>query len=64
VLKDADLSTELADAQTYATAYQECVAGIPPFDATTQDRRAYTDQFFNCATLVDPTMSSLFGAPG
>lgn len=68
VLEDADLTTELTDAQSFITAYQQCDANILPFDAATQDRGAYMQQFLDCATLVDPTMSSIFAgvraAPG
>ncbi len=60
VLEDADLNTELTEAQTFITAYLQCEAGILPFDATTQDRMAYMQQFIDCAGLVDPTISSLF----
>jgi len=67
VLEDADLETELSDAQNYVTAYQQCAANIPPRDAATQDRFAYMQQFMECAGSVDPTVSSVFAvsaAPG
>jgi hypothetical protein len=64
VLKDADLNTELSDAQNYAMSYQQCIAGIAPFDATTQDRQTYIQQFTKCAGLVDPTMANMFAGPG
>ena len=63
VMQDADLETELADAQTLVTAYQQCAANIPPLDEAAQDQREYTQQFFNCATTADPTMTSFFGQP-
>lgn len=58
VLEDADLETELADAQTYTVAYQECVAAIPPLDPTVDDQFTYFQQFIACATLVDPTAAT------
>lgn len=67
VLQDADLNTELADAQNFISAYLQCEANIPPFDATAQDHDAYTQQFMDCAGLVDPSVSSMFAvgaAPG
>ncbi|MEO8611323.1 MAG: hypothetical protein ABI690_25730 [Chloroflexota bacterium] len=64
VLKDADLNTELTDAQNFATSYQQCIVGIAPFDATTQDRQTYNQQFTKCAGLVDPTVANLFAGPG
>jgi ABC-type glycerol-3-phosphate transport system substrate-binding protein len=63
VLEDADLDTELTESQTYATAYLECVANIPPFDAAVQDRPAYMQQFFGCASSADPEIGMMFG-PG
>ncbi|MEP7293460.1 MAG: hypothetical protein ABI835_16870, partial [Chloroflexota bacterium] len=30
VLRDGDLEADLADAQTYATAFQQCIAQLPP----------------------------------
>ena len=39
VLNDADLNAELSDAQTYATAFQQCVAALPPA-STTSDAAA------------------------
>lgn len=63
VMQDADLEAELTDAQTLVTAYQQCAANIPPLDEAAQDQREYTQQFFNCATTADPTMTSFFGQP-
>ena len=64
VLKDADLDFELAEAQGYATAYQQCIANLPPFDATTQTQISYFQQFTGCATSVDSSLSSLFPQAG
>jgi len=64
VLQSADLNAELAQAQGYISAYQQCAANIAPFDAATQDRQAYLQQFADCAALVDSTVANLFGGPG
>lgn len=61
VLNNGTLETDLADAQTYSKAFQECVAQIPPFDPATQDRRAYFQAYGKCAQQADPTISGLFG---
>jgi len=41
VLNNADLTAELNDAQTYATAFQQCVAALPPASILPSDR--FTD---------------------
>jgi hypothetical protein len=64
VLKDADLQTELTDAQNYSAAYQQCATNIPPFDAATQTRQDYIQQFTDCAGLADPTVATLLAGPG
>jgi hypothetical protein len=61
VLNNGTLETDLADAQTYSKAFQECVAAIPPFDPATQDRRAFFTEYGKCAQKADPTISGLFG---
>lgn len=55
VLHDADLETELADAQTFTTAYQQCVAQLPPLDTNTQTKQVYAQQFQDCITQADPS---------
>ncbi len=56
VLEEADLATELADAQMMTVAYQECIAGIPPYDASTgQSRQDYFQEIMGCVTRVDPS---------
>jgi multiple sugar transport system substrate-binding protein len=62
VLNDADLQTELETAQQFATGYQECVVNIPPFDPSQGTREQYMGQIFDCATLVDPSLSAAFPA--
>ncbi len=64
VLNNGTLETDLADAQTYSKAFQECVAAIPPFDPATQDRRAFFTEYGKCAQKADPTISGLFGGGG
>jgi len=61
VLNNGTLETDLADAQTYSKAFQECVAAIPAFDPATQDRRAFFQAYGKCAQQADPTISGLFG---
>lgn len=56
VLEGADLETELAQAESYAREYQQCSASIPPYDEA-QTRQVYFQQFFTCATQVDPTVA-------
>ena len=60
VLEDADLVTELEEAQLLATGFQECIVGIPPFDPTLDNPQEYFGQLSECATQVDPNLS-LFG---
>lgn len=61
VLENADLDTELADAQQLTQAYLECTASIPSFDAAAyNDPFEYNERFTECATRVDPDLSSLF----
>jgi ABC-type glycerol-3-phosphate transport system substrate-binding protein len=61
VLNEADLDTELKQAESYAKAFQECTALIPPFDAATQNRQEYNRKYRDCAVKVDPSLSGLFG---
>lgn len=61
VMEDADLATELADAQLYTTAFIECVTTIPPRDPNNDDLFSYIQQYETCITTVDPSVGSLFG---
>lgn len=61
VLRDGDLEAELGEAQQYATAFQECVATIPPFDPAAGDRRNYFGQYTDCASRVDSSVAVMFG---
>ncbi len=60
VLHDGNLEQDLADAQTYSTSFQECIANIPAFDPNTDNRGAFFRQYTDCAQKVDPTLT-LFG---
>jgi ABC-type glycerol-3-phosphate transport system substrate-binding protein len=64
VLEDGDLDAKLSEAQTFAEAYQGCVADIPPNtlgpDATQKEQLAYYLQYITCATNVDPSLKTLF----
>jgi ABC-type glycerol-3-phosphate transport system substrate-binding protein len=61
VQKDGNLDTDLADAQTYAKDFLACAAAIPPYDAASgQNQQQYNQQYVDCATKADPTLSSLF----
>jgi ABC-type glycerol-3-phosphate transport system substrate-binding protein len=63
VLNDADLETELSEAQTFVQAYLECTANIPPRDPTAQNPFEYFQQFQTCATQADPTMANFLPGP-
>ena len=63
VLNNADLSAELSDAQTYATAFQQCVAALPP--ASTTDNagggpRGINKDIADCANKADSTAGAMF----
>ncbi len=61
VLKDADLVTELTDAENNAKAFQECVGKIPPSTASTEEEMvAYYKQYMDCAIKIDPSLKSRF----
>ena len=60
VLEDADLATELEEAQLLATGFQECIVAIPAFDPTTDNPQEYFGQLSECATQVDPNLT-IFG---
>ena len=60
VLEDADLVTELEEAQLLATGFQECIGAIPAYDPTVDNPQQYFGQLRDCATQVDPN-STLFG---
>jgi ABC-type glycerol-3-phosphate transport system substrate-binding protein len=64
VLEDGNLDLELADAEMFAKAYGDCIAGIPPYDPASmtsiQDQINYFRQYLECATKVDPSLASFF----
>jgi ABC-type glycerol-3-phosphate transport system substrate-binding protein len=63
VLRDGDLETELATAETYTKGFLECIALIPPYDPAVQDQLSYIGQYFDCATQVDPSFVSPLPVP-
>lgn len=61
VLEDADLQTELSQAQQFTLDYQVCAAEIPAFtELEDRDIQAYVTLFAQCAVDVDESMRSLF----
>jgi len=59
VLHNADLNTELKNAQDFALAFQQCIASIPPYDPTSaQTAVQYQQQFLDCAVKVDPSLTN------
>jgi ABC-type glycerol-3-phosphate transport system substrate-binding protein len=63
VLNDADLEVELENAQVLTSAFQECVANLPPPGTTQEDQQATFESYGECAVQVDPSLESMFGAP-
>ncbi len=62
VLENADLASELQDAELITRAYQDCIAAIPPYDpALHADGAAYLGLYDQCAARVDPAWSGSFG---
>lgn len=69
VLEDADLETELKDAELIATAYLDCISSIQEIpmsdlgEMPTEEQIAYGRQFVDCAISVDPSLESVFAYP-
>jgi hypothetical protein len=62
VLQDADLEAELEDAELFVRSYQECEAGIPPYDPDLfPEQDEYAQFYIDCVTRIDPTYEALFG---
>ncbi len=61
VLEDADLEVQLAEAETLSRNFQQCVSNLPPYDPSMGNREEYAGQMQQCATSVDPELSSIFG---
>lgn len=62
VLEDADLETELNEAQLLSTTYLECTVNIPAFDpARFTSANEYVGEFAECSVAVDPSLRPLFG---
>ena len=65
VLEDADLVSELTDAQQFTLDYQACVAQIPPFNETENANiQTFATQFAQCAVNVDETTRDIFAGLG
>jgi ABC-type glycerol-3-phosphate transport system substrate-binding protein len=65
VSNNADLAAELNDAQTYATAFQDCVAALPPSQAPQSNGPgliSINQGIIDCANTADPSLEALFGA--
>ncbi|MBZ0290517.1 MAG: hypothetical protein K8I30_23035, partial [Anaerolineae bacterium] len=62
VLNDGDLVASLETAQTYVKGFTECTVNIPPYDPATTGELAYLQQYLECASKVDPSTNSIFGA--
>jgi hypothetical protein len=60
VFEDADLEAELQDAQIKATAFQECISALPPFNPASGGQGDYFEQINTCALQTDPEMEGLF----
>ncbi|MEO8394926.1 MAG: hypothetical protein ABI700_18160 [Chloroflexota bacterium] len=63
VLNNADLTAELNDAQTYATAFQQCVAALPPASTQTDagpGTFGINKDVADCASKADSTAAALF----
>lgn len=61
VLEDADLETELAEAEMFARDYQTCMEGLPPYNqamlSSQQEQLSYARGLFNCIESADPSMA-------
>jgi ABC-type glycerol-3-phosphate transport system substrate-binding protein len=60
VLEDADLETELSEAQIMAVGFQECMQNVPPFDPAATDLLVYFQEVGECAVQVDSSLESIF----
>lgn len=60
VLEDADLQTELEDAQVKAQTFLDCYSTLPAFDPDAADPGEYFEQVRTCAVQADPDLSEQF----
>ena len=63
VLNNADLTAELTDAQTYATAFQQCVAALPPASSQIDagpGTFGINSTITDCVKKADSTAADLF----
>jgi ABC-type glycerol-3-phosphate transport system substrate-binding protein len=62
VLQDADLEVELEEVELFVRSYQECEAGIPPYDPDLfPEQDEYAQFYIDCVTRIDPSYETLFG---
>ncbi len=68
VSNNADLAAELSDAQTYASAFQQCVAALPPASSEggglVRGGGGFNSGIMDCATSADSTIAELFPGGG
>src|SRR5206468_517892 len=62
ISNNADLNAELSDAQTYANAFEQCVAALPPANNTSAGgaRFGINSGIADCATKADSSLANLF----
>lgn len=64
VLKDADLDTELKNAQSFVQGFQDCSANLPPLDPNGPNTNASIQPYIQCAIKIDPRLKPLLGGLG
>jgi ABC-type glycerol-3-phosphate transport system substrate-binding protein len=63
VLHDADLLTELTNAETLALGFQQCIQQLPPIDrANAGVVERHMEQISQCALQIDPELEAFFAA--
>ena len=60
VLNGGDLEASLKDAQVKATAFQQCIDALPPFQPGSGGQQDYFQQLNTCAVQADPSLTGLF----
>jgi hypothetical protein len=63
VLNNADLNAELNDAQAYATAFQQCLAALPPASSRIDEGPGtfgINKDIRDCVTKADSSAADLF----
>jgi hypothetical protein len=65
VLRDKDLEAGLGEAEEKSKALAECVATLPPFDASSADSaREFIKQYGKCVVKIDPSFAPIFALIG